>query len=465
MKKKGGILLLGLIFILNGWWVLHGNSRAQPSEGVIDVWVTWGDDPEQLQAFFDRYGPSNGIPVRVTTRIRDDDLLEALADPKPPDLVILSAGDPVASYHVQGLVERLDGWIKASGIDLDDVLPASLAQCQALDGATLCLPWGSDVDALYWKKDLFESAGLDPDRPPQTMEELVEVAGKLTRRDEEGELGQAGFIPGFPRSHMDLYVRMFGGAFYKDGGAELALDSQPVVDALRWQVQFSSIYDSEDLADLVSSFTPYMASRHPTFAGRRMSCQQCHRSMPLQNKRTPDTGFFEGKIAMMVDGPWHVNPEARPNDESPLDYGVAPFPPPAAHPERANTTVVQGPVVIVPAGAVDKEAAIHLLAWMTSPEIVAEAASTYGFLPTSRTVLHDARFRQNPNTQVLADLLARPNAAPLTSTGITLELNEALAGLEAEMLDKGGDPVPLLNEVQTELGVMLEEMRADSTKP
>lgn len=465
MKKKGGILLLGLIVILSGWWVLHGSSRSQPSEGVLDVWVTWGDDPEQLQAFFDRYGPSNGSPVRVTTRIRDDDLLEALADPEPPDLVILSAGDPVASYHVQGLVEPLDGWIEAGGIDLDDILPAPLAQCQGPGGTILCLPWGCDVDALFWNKGIFAAAGLDPDRPPQTMEELVEVADKLTGRDKKGELSQAGFIPGFPRSHTDLYVRMFGGAFYKERGAELALSSQPVVEALRWQAQFNSIYDSEDLADFVSSFTPYMASQHPTFAGRRMSCQQCHRSMPLQNKRTPDTGFFEGKIAMMIDGPWQVNPEARSNDESPLDYGVAPFPPPVAYPERANTTVVRGPVVIIPAGAVDKEAATQLLAWMASPEIEAEAANTFSFLPTSRTALQDPRFRQNPNTQALAGLMAQPNAEAAVSTPISSELNEALARIEAEVLDKGGNPAPLLNEVQAELGARLEEMRADSTKP
>jgi ABC-type glycerol-3-phosphate transport system substrate-binding protein len=465
MKKKGGILLLGLIVILAGWWVLNGSSLAQPSEGVIDVWVTWGDEPDQLQALFDRYGPSDDIPIRVTTKVRDDDLLEALADPEPPDLVILSAGDPVASYHEQGLVEPLDGWMEAGGIDLGDVLPAALARCQGPGGAILCLPWGNDVDALFWNKDLFKAAGLDPERPPQTMEELFEVAGKLIRRDEEGDLSQVGLIPAFPHSHTELYVHLLGGSLHEEGGAELALVSEPVVEALRWQAQFNSIYDPEELQDFVSSFTPYMASQHPTFAGRRMSCQQCHRSTPLQNAKIPDTGFFEGKIAMMIDGPWQVNREGRSNDESPLNYGVVPVPPPAAHPERANTTVVRGPVVIIPAGAVDKEAAVHLLKWMTSPEIGAEAADTYRFLPASRTALQDARFRQNPSIQVLAELLAQPNAEAAISTPISAELNEALARIEAEVLEAGGDPALLLNEIQTELGVRLEGMRTDGTKP
>ena len=127
--------------------------------------------------------------------------------------------------------------------------------------------------------------------------------------------------------------------------------------------------------------------------------------------------------------------------------------------------MVQGPVVIIPSGALDKEAAVQLLAWMTSPEIVAEVAEAYSFLPTSRTALQDPRFRQNPNAQVFADLMTNPNAGPAATTRISPELNEALGRLEAEVLDKGGDPVPLLNEVQVELGARLKEARAERPSP
>lgn len=465
MRKKGVILLFGLIVIVTGWWVLSSGSQAQPSEGVVDVWATWSDDPDQLQTLLDRYSQSSGAPVRITTRVRSDGLLEALAGTEPPDLVILSSADLVEAYHQQGLVEPLDGWIQASGIDLDDIYPAPLAQCMSRDGATLCLPWGCDVDALFWNKDLFAAAGLDPEHPPRTMEELVEVATKLTIHDEKGKLGQVGFIPDFPRSHAELYVRMFGGAFHSEGGAELTVSSQPVIDGMNWQRRFYDIYAPEDLKDLVSSFTPYMTSRHPLYAGRRLSCQQCHRSSPIQNGKTPDTGFSEGKIAMMIDGEWQARPTAFSREESRVNYGVAPFPPPAAHPERANTAVVRGPVLIVPAGAMDKEAVVHLLAWMMSPEIVAEAAYANSLLPTSRMAAQDPRFLQTPNLAVFVDLMADPNAQPAFTTPIGPELNGALRRVEEEVLHKGNDPVPLLEEVQAELSAKLKEALADSDRP
>jgi multiple sugar transport system substrate-binding protein len=465
VRKKGAVLLFGLVVIVSGWWVISRSSLAQPEAGMIDVWATWGDDPAQLQALLDRYSQTSGVPVRVTTRVRSDDLLEALADPEPPDLVILSSADLVEAYHQQGLVEPLDGWIQASDIDLDDIYPAPLAQCQASDGAILCLPWGCDVDALFWNKDLFAAAGLDPERPPQTMEELVEYAEKLTVRDEKGALSQVGFIPDFPRSHAELYVRMFGGAFLNDTGTELTVNSQPVVDALGWQQQFYSIYAPEDLEDFVSSFTPYLTSRHPTYAGRRLSCQQCHRSSPIQNGKTPDTGFAEGKIGMMVDGEWQVSPNALSHEGFQVNYGVAPFPPPAAHPERANSAVVRGPVVIVPAGAQDKEAAFHLLAWMMSPEVMAEAAYANSVLPTSRTAAQDPRFQQMPHFGVFMDLMMHPNAEPADATPISPELNEALSQVEAELLYKGGDLVPQLNEAQAKLAAKLREALSDHDEP
>jgi ABC-type glycerol-3-phosphate transport system substrate-binding protein len=207
-----------------------------------------------------------------------------------------------------------------------------------------------------------------------------------------------------------------------------------------------------------------MASSHPVFTGRRLSCQQCHRAVP-PTKRTPDAGFFDGKVAMLLDGQWQLGRGASSGQEPPLEVGVAPLPPPAGQPARASSTVIQGPVLILPAGAVDKGAAVQLLAWMTSAEIMAEAADAYGFLPSSRTALRDPRFGQDPGAQVFAGLLAHPNAAAIATTAVSVELNEALAQLEAEVLDKGADPGPLLSGIQMELGTNLEEAQASGQQP
>jgi multiple sugar transport system substrate-binding protein len=455
MKQKGAVLLLGLIIILGGWWVLGRGARNQPEEGVLDVWATWAQGAGQLEALLSRYEQTSDLPVRVTVGVKSDKLSRAMAGSAPPDVIVLSSSDLVASYDEQGLVEPLDRWIEATGIDLDDMYPVPLAQCETPDGVHLCLPWGCDIDALFWNKGLFQAAGLDPERPPQTMEELVEYAERLTIRDTEGDLSQVGFVPDLVRSHMDLYVQMLGGSWYDDG--ELAASSQPVIDALDWQSRFYDRYGRDDVQDLIASFDHYTNSRHPVYAGKRLDCQQCHRNAPPGNgARVPDQGFYSGKVAMMVGGAWQVGPGYISQLQPELNYGVAPFPPPVDHVERANTAVVRGAVVLIPAEAEDKAAAAELVAWMTSPEIVAEAAYAGAVLPASRTAAQDLRFQQDPHVQVFMSLLDHPNAKYVASTPISAELNQALAQVEKGLLHEGKDPEPLLDEIQAELGPKLE---------
>ena len=114
--------------------------------------------------------------------------------------------------------------------------------------------------------------------------------------------------------------------------------------------------------------------------------------------------------------------------------------------------------MFMPVGAVDKEAAAHLLAWMTSPSILAEAAYTHALLPTSRTAARDPRFQQMPGLDLFLDLMAHANAQPAPTTPIGEDLNRALGEVEEALLHKGsGEPAALLGEVQAELAPRLRE--------
>ena len=69
---------------------------------------------------------------------------------------------------------------------------------------------GLNIQACYYRPDHFREAGLDPDRFPTTMEELVRVGEKLNRFDRSGNLTRIGFMPKDFR-HM---APIFGGGFY-----------------------------------------------------------------------------------------------------------------------------------------------------------------------------------------------------------------------------------------------------------
>lgn len=72
------------------------------------------------------------------------------------------------------------------GIDtaeLADVFPVMIQECSR-DGRLVTLPFNKSVPVFYYNRDLFIKAGLDPDRFPETWEDFIEAAGKLTRDDD-----------------------------------------------------------------------------------------------------------------------------------------------------------------------------------------------------------------------------------------------------------------------------------------
>jgi multiple sugar transport system substrate-binding protein len=404
-------------------------TQAAPETKVLRVWIQWGDNPQQIQTLFDKYTAATGIKVEVTAPLEEDKILPSLTGSEPPDVLVLSGGDLVKSYAKEGLVVELSDIIKTGGIDLNDFFAAPLNQCKS-GAQILCLPWGTDMYALFWNKDMFEAAGLDPNTPPATMEQLAEFADKLTLRGADGKLTQVGFLPDQGWTHDDLYAHMFGGFWYSDDGKHVTANSQPMIDSLKWQQQFYSKYNADEVLALSSGWADaYMSADYP---------------------------FYTGKMAMYVDGEWMTGPNFINAFKPEASYGVAPFPPPAAHPERVNTAVVQGTVAVIPTGAKNKEASAKLLAWMMSPAIVAEEFCFNANLPTSKKAAEDKCFTENPKFKVFTDLMSSPNATYVVTTPISLEFNSAFGLVYEQVVHSGADPKPLLDQLQTEYEAKLQ---------
>ncbi len=413
-----------------------GGAAATPKPAAVtmpkemNVWITWGDNPQQLQALFDKFGQANNVKVIVTAPVEQDKILPALTGSEPPDILILGGGDLVKSYYKENLVTELSGAIKTGGIDLTDIYPAPLAQCKFGD-KILCLPWGTDIYALYWNKDLFKAAGLDPNTPPKTAEQLVEYADKLTKVGADGKIEQIGFIPDQAWGHTDLYSHMFGGFWYGNDGTTLTVNSQPMIDALTWQQQFYKKYGYDNVTAFSTGFGDQYMS--------------------------PDYPFYTGKLAMMVDGEWQTGPNFISKFKPELNYGVAPFPAPAGHPEMANSGMVAGTVVVIPANGKNQDASAKLLAWMMSPAIIAEEMCYNANLPTSKKAAEDKCFTDNAKFKVFVDLMANSNSSYVATSPISSEFNDAYATVEEKILHTGADPKTELDQLQNDFAQKLQD--------
>lgn len=86
------------------------------------------------------------------------------------------------------------------------------------DGAAYALPTAVRALALFWNKDLFVQAGLDPNKAPTTFAEMVDYAKKLTKYDDKGNIIQEGLtMQPSGQGHQwirEVLVRQLGGTPY-----------------------------------------------------------------------------------------------------------------------------------------------------------------------------------------------------------------------------------------------------------
>ena len=83
------------------------------------------------------------------------------------------------------LIVPFDGGGERGGEDrawLDSFYPAFLANGR-IGGHTWGVPFQRSTIVLYWNKNVFKDAGLDPERAPQTWVEHAEMAAKISKPD------------------------------------------------------------------------------------------------------------------------------------------------------------------------------------------------------------------------------------------------------------------------------------------
>ncbi|HJZ46135.1 MAG TPA: ABC transporter substrate-binding protein [Roseiflexaceae bacterium] len=405
---------------------------AEPAQSgggqKIRVWIVdWGETAGQFASLLTAGAKSLGLELELVQNVEYDKVLAAIQGGDPPELIVPGGADNIGTYAREGLVMPLDDLIAKGGVDMNDVVPGSLGVCRYY-GKLYCLPWGTDAYALYWNKDLFQQAGLDPEKPPQTLDELAEYAKKLNKTDKDGNLTQIGFIPDFEWSHTgDTYAQLFGANFYNPDGTKITIATDPMLQAIEWQKQFYVGPGVEKVERLKSGFGD-----------------------AAQN------GFNSGKIAMMLNGEWipAAIKESSPN----LRYGVAPFPYPADHPERKGQVVLGGTVVAIPANVKDVDLAWKMFSWMEQPQNVADVMVNNGNLPTSKKAATDPRFREDPNLALFLDLASGPNAKGYIFTPINSELSDKFGKIEEQAIrGQISDVKDELQKAQDELQPMLDE--------
>ena len=81
-----------------------------------------------------------------------------------------------------GYALTMQDLIDQTGSDISALEP-NILDYYSIDGKLYSMPFNSSTPILYYNKDAFAAAGLDPEKPPTTFDELVQYSEALTIKD------------------------------------------------------------------------------------------------------------------------------------------------------------------------------------------------------------------------------------------------------------------------------------------
>jgi len=226
-------------------------------------------------------------------------------------------------------------------------------QGMKVGGRYYALPTAVRSLALFWNRKVFQDAGLDPSKQPQTLAELVDIARKTTKRDPSGNLLSAGIALDMTGQDAqwirEVLIREFGGAPYTDDGSKVLYNTPAGVAAVQW---YADLITKEKVSEL-----GFMTDGV--------------------------TAFRSGHAAMTIDGSFRLGAF---DDQKGLDYGVAELP--AYNGKRANFASYWANGITAKAHGEKLAAAAKFLAFITTPDAMQLWMEKVGELP-ARVALAD----------------------------------------------------------------------------
>jgi sn-glycerol 3-phosphate transport system substrate-binding protein len=376
-------------------------------------------------AEFARANP--GLEVRpVYTGSYQDSITKALTAARggdAPQMACLGATE-IFTLMDEDVVVAWDDLPGVSKAWTDSFYPGFMENSRT-GGKTWGIPFQRSTIVMYYNKDAFRDAGLNPEVPPQNWAEQIEFAQKLTKR--QGEMvSQWGLqIPssGFPYWLFQALTTQNDVRLMNEAGNQTFYADPKVAEALQYWVDLS----------------------------------QKHKVQPagIVEWGTTPRDFFERKVAMM----WTTTGNlTNVKNNAPFPFGVAMLP---AGRRRGSPTGGGNLYVFKSASPAQREAAVKFAQFLTEPERAAQWGIETGYVASSPAAWETARMKEYvasfPAAAVARDQL--PHAVAELSTHENQRVTKALDnGLQAVLTGRA-QPVPAMAQAQAEAERILRTYR------
>ncbi|MFT4029605.1 MAG: extracellular solute-binding protein [Protaetiibacter sp.] len=379
---------------------------------TLSVWGRALDVDEALVAAYQEANPDVHIEL---TRIPDDQFLSklgtAMQSGDGPDVVIFDDANS-SLLAASGLLEDITD--RAKGLDFfDDFFPGQIGYYQ---DRIYSVPKQGGPSLMYWNKDLFAQAGLDPESPPATFTEVVEAASAIhaIASDVYG-ISIDGACGGCIAYKLSPIIWASGGDYLTDAGPDqkTTYATDPVV------------------AEVFGLYREMWA------AGLAAPADEA------QDGTTQPELFLAGKQGIFLAWPEFAKTAA----DAGIDFGVTSIP----GIDGGTASFAGGNNIGLAAGTDQADAGWEFITWLSDLPQQKLMASDFGIVPVRLALLDDAGFVEQYPYVAQAIEAAQDGQLPNSIAYAALALNAdspLLQAFQAIVFD-GADPAGALEAADT----------------
>ena len=421
---------------------------ASPAGGPvnIDFWHSEvAANQETISRLVDRFNASqNEVRVHPSFQGTYDDAMAKLVASLPTGQVpaVAFLGDIYTQMGIDsGAATPIQDFVDRDGYDLSD-LDEKGVQSYTSQGKLWAMPFAMEVALLYYNKVAFREVGLDPEKPPQDLEELRQYSEKLLKRDGSGNVVRSGlaldiaiWMERMLADHGDLLVDKSNG---HDGRATKVLFDN---DTGRWFFQWWH--------DMVDEGLAFNVGRNPTMVEGFLAIAAGRAAMAFS---------YSGALRSVIDALEAGEPGA-----TGIEIGISRLPGvPGGKGQTGFSSF--GLWILNVRPKEEQEAAWKFIKWLMEPEQQAEWFAGSGYLPVSRAAVNlptaQDLVARYPLFQVAFDLYLNTPANPATEgtvLGPFQKVREAIFRGVEEMLSGVKDPDQALEDAAATANEAIKE--------
>ena len=392
--RKSSLAILAFAFCL---LPLAGCSSKQAgSEATINVWHWMTDREPAFQELAKRYEAKTGIKVDFQLYAPSDAYSQkvraAAQGVNLPDIFgILGEKRDFSSFvkagHILDLTPYMD---ESDGVWKNRFFAKALSVNEFTAGnnygvnpGIYAVPIDIMTIQMLYNKDLFKELGLNPNVPPRTFQEFLDIGKKISAKNRGGSAATGG-----------------AGASYAAGASALGRGGKQtymlglvsgwgeiwMIDCFANNYAFNIMGEEKVLATIkgkVPYTDPDWIKVLTLFKDMQESGALASGLVTMVNKNAEQL-FANGKAVFAFNGSWCVNVYRGMNPN--LNYGAM-LPPPASDKYPMTIWGGAGSSFMVNARSKNKEAAVIFLRWLTDRDQQAYLAQTTNNLPANKESL------------------------------------------------------------------------------